>query len=555
MDPLQEKQKRRLDLLLRKEEEESVKILAEKYHLSPADLSAVPIEIDAIRLVNEEQARKAELVVFQSTGKNLTAGVRNPEKNETKALLKRLAEERYNITLFLVSRSSLEHAWTFYRKVPEAHISETGTLRIGPEKRRLFENGIRTLAILRERTGVLFSPKTSELLEIILAGGLALEASDIHIEPAESSARIRFRIDGVLADIGELSIGVYRLLLSRVKLVSELKLNIHDKNQDGRFTISAGGSAPDIEVRTSTLPGPHGENIVMRILNPRTLNVPFEDLGMQPWSIELIEKELARPNGMILTTGPTGSGKTTTLYTFLKKVNTPGIKIITIEDPIEYLLKGIEQTQVDKEKGYDFSNGLRAIVRQDPDIILIGEIRDLETAETAMHAALTGHLVFSTLHTNDAAGTIPRLIDLGVKPSIIAPAINISMAQRLVRKLCPTCRLPLTITQKERTTIQKELAAFPKNVPLPDPDTWTLFSPLEKDCPSCFGMGYKGRIGIYELLLIDEVVEKLILKEPSEYELKREAQRQNQITMRQDGILKILAGITDWDEVNRVAGR
>ena len=275
---------------------------------------------------------------------------------------------------------------------------------------------------------------------------------------------------------------------------------------------------------------------------------------MQPWVADQMQKELTRPNGMILTTGPTGSGKTTTLYTFLQKIHSSTIKIITIEDPIEYHLKGIEQTQVDTEKGYGFANGLRAIVRQDPDVILVGEIRDLETAETAMHASLTGHLVFSTLHTNNAAGTIPRLIDLGVRTSIIAPAINVSMAQRLIRKACATCRVPVSLTESEKEAWKKKLAEFPKTIPVPEEKSWTVFNANPKGCPQCNTLGYKGRSGIFEIILIDSNIEKLILQEPSEYEIMEEARRQSQISMIQDGYLKVLAGITDMNEIERVVG-
>jgi len=231
-----------------------------------------------------------------------------------------------------------------------------------------------------------------------------------------------------------------------------MKLNIKDKPQDGRFTVKAKNS--DIEIRTSILPGPYGESVVLRVLNPQAISVNFLDLGMHPSLLELIEKEIIKPNGMILTTGPTGSGKTTTLYAFLKKIQQPSIKIITLEEPIEYRLDGITQTQTNPTMGYTFANGLRAILRQDPDVIMVGEIRDLEAAQIALNSALTGHLVFSTLHTNDAAGTIPRLIDLGANPAIIAPALNVAMAQRLVRKLCPYCKRECEPTEKEKRIIE-----------------------------------------------------------------------------------------------------
>jgi len=255
---------------------------------------------------------------------------------------------------------------------------------------------------------------------------------------------------------------------------------------------------------------------------------------------------------MILTTGPTGSGKTTTLYAFVKKINEPGIEVITIEDPIEYHLPSVTQTQVDSEKGYDFSNGLRAILRQDPDVILVGEIRDFETAETAMHAALTGHLVFSTLHTNDALGTIPRLIDMGVKPNIIAPAVNLAMAQRLVRRICPKCQKKKELPPEEKKKLAEEIKDMPPKIERPEIDKVEFFEAV--GCEACGGMGYKGRIGVYEGLLIEDEIEKLILSEPSEVALREASVHQGMLTMRQDGILKVLAGITTLDELERVVG-
>lgn len=552
----EDKPKRKLELLKKKEEEESVKILSQKYKIPYVDLNIFPVEIDAIKLVEEGKARGAELAVFQKTGLELKIGVRNPEKQDVKIVLKKLTDERYNYDLFLVSRISLERAWEFYKKIPDEHSTTAGAIEIQHNLINILQNEITDLAQTKERVEKTFLSRTTEALEIILAGALNTDASDIHVEPEKDTARLRFRLDGALHDVTKLPSKLYNLLLSRIKLLSELKLNIKDRAQDGRFTIKIGqdGQALDIEVRTSILPGPHGENIVLRVLNPKSIEVSFEKLGMQPWITALVEKELKKPNGMILTTGPTGSGKTTTLYAFLKKIHEPEIKIITIEDPIEYNLIGIEQTQVEPETGYTFANGLRSMLRQDPDVILVGEIRDLETAETAMHAALTGHLVFSTLHTNDAAGTIPRLLDLGVKPAIIAPAINVSMAQRLIRKLCQNCRISYLPTAEELGQIKKELAEFPKKTALPSQQGWTIFQASKNGCANCNYIGYKGRIGIFELILVNDEVEHLILEDPSEFEIKKAARNQGQITLRQDGLLKILAGVTNFAEVERVAG-
>ena len=549
----EEKSKRKLDILRKKEEEESTKIISQKYGIPYVNLGTFPIEIDALMTVPEDHARTAELAVIQMTGKHLRIAVKNPQKEETVAVLKQLEEERYTHELFLASKSSLEHAWEVYQKAPERYKTTAGIVEIHNEHLTALQKEIRNIDEVKSLVEKAFFGKTTEILEIVLAGAVALGASDIHLEPQEERVRLRFRLDGVLYDVIFLPPKVFKLLLSRIKLVAELKLNIRDKAQDGRFTIRIEDT--DVEVRVSSLPGPYGENIVMRILNPNTIQINFEDMGMQPWIMATMEEELKKPNGMILTTGPTGSGKTTTLYAAVRKVHNPGTKIITVEDPIEYHLKGIEQTQVDSEKGYDFANALRAIVRQDPDVILVGEIRDLETASIAMHAALTGHLVFSTLHTNNAAGTIPRLLDLGIKPPIIAPAINVSMAQRLLRKLCGFCKQELKPTEEFLKKLQQELAGFPKAIPVPDQKDWKLFKAAPQGCPKCNNTGYKGRIGVFEIILIDDEIERLVLKgESSEYEMQKQAFRQGQITMRQDGLLRVLTGMTDLEEIESVVG-
>lgn len=549
----EEKSQHKISILRRREEEEVTKLIADRYQLPYVDLAVFPIEIDALKTLSEETSRSGELAVVRASGKQLEVAVHKPDKEETLTILNRLKEDGYACDLFLASNSSLEHTWEFYKKVPPPHNINIGAIQISSERITQIRNQVATIKQLTELIQQTLSSRTSEALEAIMGGALAMNASDIHIEPQSDEAiRLRFRLDGVLYDIAPLPRKLFNLLISRIKLVSELKINVHDRAQDGRFTIKT--SEGDIEVRTSTLPGPNGENAVLRILNPKAIDVQFNDLGMQPWVIKAMEIEMNRPNGMILTTGPTGSGKTTTLYTFLRTIYTPEIKIITLEDPIEYHLKGIEQTQVDHEKGYDFANGLRAIVRQDPDVILVGEIRDLETAQIAMQAALTGHLVFSTLHTNDAAGTIPRLLDLGVKPATIAPSLNVAMAQRLVRKLCAHCRKEGGLTGEQKKAIQNELPHFPKTVVITPESEWKIFTADTNGCEACNHTGYKGRLGIFEIIFVDETIERLIMTVPSEFDIKKAASLQGQITMRQDGILKILAGLTDYDEYERVVG-
>ncbi len=386
----------------------------------------------------------------------------------------------------------------------------------------------------------------SEIVQILLGGAINLDASDLHFEPREKDCRVRIRLDGVLHDVLALEKEVYEKLLSRLKLLSGIKLNITDRPQDGRFTVLLNNL--EIEIRASTLPSKYGETFVMRILNPKNL-LFLEELGLREELLEIVKREIKKPNGMIIVTGPTGSGKTTTLYACLRKVNKPELKIITIEDPIEYRLEGIEQTQVDPEHGYDFANGLRAIVRQDPDIILVGEIRDSETAKIAIQAALTGHLVFTTLHTNDAAGTIVRLQALGESPVNIAPAINLAIAQRLVRRVCKKCVKFEKPTEEEREKIKKSFAKIKKKMPPFEK------IPRAKGCKDCNFTGYRGRIGIFEAFLVDDEMEKFILKSPSVAQLREKAIEKGMVPMYQDGLLKVIEGMTTIEEVERVASQ
>ena len=393
-----------------------------------------------------------------------------------------------------------------------------------------------------------FNKRITDLTEIILTGAFYLDASDIHIEPEKKQVKMRLRIDGVLHDVLFFDLDLYRRLLARIKLLSKLKLNVTTRPQDGRFSILI--EETSIEVRTSAIPAEYGESLALRILNPKWV-VNMEALGLRKDLLEIFKEEVKRPNGMIICTGPTGSGKTTTLYAFLQKIANPGIKVITIEDPIEYHLKGISQSQIDEAKGFTFANGLRAIVRQDPDVILVGEVRDLETAQIVLQASLTGHLVLSTVHTNDAAGTIARFQALGEKAANIAPAINIAIGQRLVRKVCKKCVQLKKALPEDFKNIKKNLKHLPKQVEIPElkPD---MKIPYLKGCRDCSFIGYKGRIGIFETFLVDDEMEKFILASPSIVEMRKKSIEKGMVLMRQDGFIKVLKGITTIDEVERV---
>jgi len=545
-------QNKRIDFLKKREEEELAQILSYKYGVEYVDLSLVAINTDALRLLTEAEAREAEVAVFGQVGKRLSLAARAPENPKVKTIAAKLADRGFAVTIFMASQESLKRAYDRYADLSYATETKAGVFELSDtELEELLEQvkGLSDIgALIHDAIQMKRTYRITRILEVILAGGLSTGASDIHFEPEEAAVRLRYRLDGVLVDVLTFDHETYRLTLSRLKLLSGLKLNITDDAQDGRFSIKIKGE--EIELRTSVLPGNYAETLVLRILNPKAIAVALEELGLEPTLRARIEKEILKPTGMILTTGPTGSGKTTTLYAFMRTINSPGSKIITIEDPIEYHLKGLVQTQVDK-KNYTFAAGLRSALRQDPDIIMVGEIRDAEVAEVAINAALTGHLVFSTLHTNDAAGSFPRLIDLGVSEKVLSSAINVAMAQRLVRKLCTSCRKQRPATLEEQTLIDRYVASIVDRSLVP-PQTNTVYDPAPQGCEKCHGRGYKGRVGIFEAIFMDRKIEEVLRSKPSEREIALVAREQGTPNMQEDGIIKILRGITSLEELQRV---
>lgn len=545
-------QQKRLDFLRKREEEELAQMLAGKYGVEYVDLSLVAVNTDALRLLTEAQARDAEMAVFGRVAKRVSVAARAPENPKVKTLVARLQELGYDVALFITSQESLKRAFARYADLSYATETKAGVFELSNEELEELLEKVTSLAdittLVRDAIELKRAYRITRILEVILAGGLSTGASDVHFEPEEKDVRLRYRLDGVLVDVLSFDHETYKQMLSRLKLLSGLKLNIGNEAQDGRFSIKIKGE--EIELRTSILPGNYSETLVLRILNPKSIGVPLKELGLEDDLRVRIEKEIAKPNGMILNTGPTGSGKTTTLYAFLREVNLPGTKIITIEDPIEYHLKGIVQTQVDK-KNYTFANGLRSALRQDPDIIMIGEIRDEEVATTAINAALTGHLVFSTLHTNNAAGAFPRLIDLGVSEKVLSSSINVAMAQRLLRMLCPACRRERPATPEEKLVVDRIIGEIVNKALLP-PEQNNVFDAAPEGCPQCGGRGYKGRIGIFEAIFMDSTIEKILRDKPSEREVALAAKPQGIPTLQQDGILKVLRGTTSIEELRRV---
>ncbi|MEI6222463.1 MAG: GspE/PulE family protein [bacterium] len=388
-------------------------------------------------------------------------------------------------------------------------------------------------------------------------------ASDIHIEGEDNEARVRCRIDGILQEITRFPLSVHPAVISRVKIMSNMKIDEKRIPQDGRISLKTG--TKEYDLRVSTLPTIHGEKIVIRLLT-KTEKIPtLEELGFRGRALHLTMKYFQRTNGMFLSTGPTGSGKSTTLYSALKYVNTPEVNTVTLEDPVEHIISGVNQVQINAVAGLTFGSGLRSIVRQDPNIIMVGEIRDMETADLAINASLTGHLVFSTLHTNNAASGITRLIDIGIEPFLVASTVNIIVAQRLVRKICSDCRekIPASTTVVEqmqkyipfmfRNTQEREflLAAYPNIISSSDANTVMIYH--GKGCNMCRGTGYHGRMGIYEVMEITDKIRDLAIKKSSENEIQYQAITEGMLTLLQEGMLKVLDGQTSIEEVLRVA--
>jgi len=554
----EEKQNKQLDEIHKEEEEELVAMLAKsKYKLPYVDLYRLGIDNEALRAISEKDARELKVAPFKLFGKNIFIALRSPSNDLIVKLKDQMKRRSLTPTFYMVSLASLEKVWDRYKELSLAESSKIGGLEISGKILRETAKDIKTIEDIKQliidTTETNPIHKISHMFEIILAGAIAINASDIHIEPEKNRSKLRLRLDGILHDVIFFENNIYHLFNSRIKLLSGMKLTSKTA-QDGRFGIVEGKE--EISIRTSLIPGAYGESIVMRILDPKSIQIKLEDMGIEPYLFSIIEQEIAKPNGMILETGPTGSGKTTTLYSFLRKICSEEIKIITIEDPIEYHLDGITQTQTNNEKGYTFLEGLRSALRQDPDVVMVGEIRDAETAKTAIEAALTGHMVFSTLHTNNAAGVIPRLIDLEVNPKIMVSALSLSIAQRLVRKLCPYCKTQKTPTKEEEKIIKLILSVIKdegknlSNYGIDLSASIKLSSPV--GCKECNMIGYSGRIGIFEAIKTDEAIEKIIIQNPSEREIKKVARTQGILSMRQDGVVKILKGITSFEEVQSV---
>ena len=510
------------------------------------DLSTFPVSGEALKALPEQEAKDYGVVCFFFSTEEIRLGVVEPSPETDKFIEEFSKRFRANAVTYLISNHSFEHVLKLYATLPVVK-PVNKDINITDEELNKYEGGVSNLQTLKD---AFTRVSISDVVTLMIASALKIGASDVHVEAEEKGVAMRYRIDGVLHDVAMLPREQWKQFISRIKILAALKINVTERPQDGRVTLHL--SKDSLDLRVSTMPTMWGESVVMRILRSGTKGVTFDELGIRGEAFERLRKEMERPNGMIITTGPTGCGKTTTLYAVLRTLNKPGVKIITLEDPIEIKMEGLNQSQVDPARDYTFAKGLRSLLRQDPDICMVGEIRDLETAEISIQAALTGHLILSTIHTNSAAATLPRFLSMGVKPFLLAPALNSIVGQRLVRRICESCVMEDKPDGEKLENALKLLESLPasekKNV-----DMNNLHFYKGAGCEKCSGLGYKGRIGIYEIFTMNKEIESVILSgQVSEYVIQDMAVKNGMVTMAQDGVLKSLEKITTLEEVFRV---
>ena len=499
-------------------------------------------------LIPEDTARQYKFIAFNKEGNILDIGMLYPDdlkdQQTVQFVIKRLG---LGMRVFIITPSDfkniLKQYQTFTEDFKELIADFQKRFVSGSETERSYQ-----VVDLESTAGVIAEEAPIvKLVASLLKYAVRSRASDIHIDPMRNKVRVRLRVDGNLATQLTLPLSIQKAIVSRVKIMSRLKIDETRKPQDGRFSTII--DEKGIDFRIAIFPTTLGEKVAIRVLDPTIGLKDIKELGIEGTNLDILNTEVRKPYGMVLLTGPTGSGKTTTLYAIMQLLNQDKSNVVSLEDPVEYTVEGVNQSQVVPDIGYTFAHGLRQIVRQDPDIIMVGEIRDNETAELATHAALTGHLVLSTLHTNNAIGVIPRLIDMGVQPFLLPSAINIMIAQRLVRRLCPDCKQKVLATEKEQQIIEENLSQLPSAVKSKLPYKKPYYVYKSKGCPSCNGKGYLGRIAIFELFQMTPAVEEIILTQPSSEKLLAQAKKQGMITLRQDGIMKALEGEVGMEEI------
>ena len=503
------------------------------------------ISEDLLRVIPEDSVNYYKMVPTGKNGDEIEIGMVYPENLRAKEALKFLSRrDGFSYQISLITLSVFEEILKEYRTL----IKEVGEVLedIDIDIDEVDETPInmdQDVGRLAEEAPIV------KVVAVVLRNAIEGSASDIHIEPGREKLKVRFRVDGILYSSLYLPMTIHLAVIARIKILAGLKIDEQRLPQDGRFSTKRGGQ--NIDFRVSTFPTTLGEKVVIRVLDPKEGLKTLEELGIMDRNLQILKQSFKRPTGMTLVTGPTGSGKSTTLYSILGILNQETVNIVTLEDPVEYFIGGVNQSQVHPEIGYVFAKGLRQILRQDPDIIMVGEIRDDETAELAIHAALTGHMVLSTLHTNNAIGAVPRLIDMGIKPFLIPPAINTLMSQRLVRKLCDKCKEQITPSEEIKTLVMKEIENIPdfirKDIKIPSP--FKIY--VAKGCKACSEEGITGRISINEILRMTPELGEITMKNPTEKELQAEAKKQGMITLKQDGMLKVIQGYTTIEEVLR----
>lgn len=528
-------------------DEDLAQFKSKLYRLPLVHLDEIDLNHEALKDISEDVVSFYKITPFGKEGTMLKVGIINPEDVEALEALKFIASNK-GLTLekFTITYKDYNSILRNYRTLSGEVGKALESLNLEIEKKVTVAPGQSLEEITAE------APVT-KIVAVIIRHAVDSRASDIHIEPFEDRVRIRFRVDGVLITALSLPKNLDTAVVTRIKILSDLKIDETRLAQDGRFSTRLNDRK--IDFRVSTFPTKNGEKVVMRILDPLSSKVDLTTLGLDGRSLEVMGRAMAKPFGAILITGPTGSGKSTTLAGMLKQMNTDDINIVTLEDPIEYFVDGVNQSQIHEEIGYTFASGLRHILRQDPDVIMVGEIRDKETASLATQAALTGHIVLSTLHTNDAIGVVPRLIDMGIEKYLLPSTLNVAAAQRLLRLLCADCKLEVKSNPAETAIIEKAIQDMPEEYQkMLSKDGYTICKPnLENPCKLCGGKAFKGRIGIFEMMEMTPEFEKIILGNISEESMRLEAKRQGMITMYQDGIIKVLKGIVSLEELLEIA--
>jgi len=505
------------------------------------------LSLDVLELIPEETAKYYQMIPINKTEKDVEIGMVYPEDLKAQEALKFLARQKnFTYKVFLISLTSFKDLMSQYRNLKKEVGRALEELEVELKDESETEN---ITTEYKEYQRIAEEAPITKIVAVILRQAVEGEASDIHIEPTRDKLRVRFRSLGELHASIFLPLNIHPAVVARIKILSNLKIDEARKPQDGRFSTKVNGKT--IDYRVSTFPTAMGEKVAIRVLDPEIGKKSLTNLGLEGKPLDEVKEIIKKPYGLILATGPTGSGKTTSLYAILELLNKEEVNIVTLEDPVEYFVEGLNQSQVRPEIDYTFASGLRHILRQDPDVIMVGEIRDEETASLVIHAALTGHIVLSTLHTSNATGAIPRLIDMGVRPYLIPPTLQLAMAQRLVRRLCDECKEEIKPNIKIKELITKELSLMPA-------EAAKEFSKKEiklyqaKGCPKCNGTGSSGRVALFEVLSMTSSLTDIILKDPSEHKILEEAKNQDMITIRQDGIMKALKGMTTIEEVLRV---